>query len=90
LNFVPSAVAIKYNAEFVPPATKNQEAGGLYTTLCSARVPSFQVQIGGKSFRIDPTDQLLPAGLNNKQGEELCLSGTQDGDEVLGGEVYIL
>jgi hypothetical protein len=86
---VPSAVAAKFNAAFVPPATNSDEYGG-YVVVCSAKVPDFKVTIGGKTFIIDARDQLLPFGAKNGKGQELCYSGTQDGDSLAGGKLYIL
>jgi len=78
---LPSAIAKEYNAQFTPPANNSDKYGG-YVVVCSAKAPHFQVIIGGKSFDIDPRDQLVPIGVKNDQGEDLCMSGTQDGDRL--------
>jgi len=78
LNYFPSAIAKEYNAQFTPPANISDKYG-LYVVVCSAKIPDFQVIIGGKSFDIDPRDQLSPIGVKNDQGEDLCISSTQDG-----------
>jgi len=83
---LPSAIAKEYNAKFKPAATN--VTYGVYVVVCSAKAPDFQVIIGGKSFDIDPRDQLVPTGVKNNRGEELCYSGTQSGDP--GPGVYIL
>ena len=87
---MPSAVAAKYNAAFIPPATPSDEYGGYYVVPCSAKVPPFEVTIGGKKFSIDAKDQLLPLDIKNDQGQDLCLTGTQDGDPHGGGNIYTL
>lgn len=86
---MPHAVAAKYNAAFVPPATNSDRYGG-YVVVCGAKVPDFEVMIGGETFIIDARDQLLPLGVKNDRGQELCFSGTQDGDPLTGGRLYIL
>lgn len=37
------------------------------------------VTIGGEHFTIDGRDQLVPSGVNNADGDELCITGTQVG-----------
>jgi hypothetical protein len=89
-NYFPSAIAKEYNAKFEPAAI-NDDKYGAYVVVCSAKAPGFQVTIGGKSFDIDPRDQLAPLGVKNDQGEDLCFSGTQDvGPLQAGGPISVL
>ncbi|KAF7977109.1 hypothetical protein HWV62_4709 [Athelia sp. TMB] len=79
LNYVPTKLAKAYNAQF-KPAAKFVKDEDTYYVQCNATVPKFDVVIGGKTFTIDAKDQILPSGTNAK-GEELCISGTQDGGD---------
>lgn len=79
LNYVPTHLAKAYNAQF-KPAAKFVEDEGAYYVACNATVPKFVVVIGGKTFTVDAKDQIVPSGTNNK-GEEVCISGTQDGGD---------
>lgn len=75
LNSFPSDVAKAYNSRFIPPAYKDD---GLYFVACNATAPDFEVQIGGKKFKVDPKDQIVATGTTNTTtGEAVCLSGTQ-------------
>lgn len=76
LNYIPTDAAVAYNAAFVPPAVNSDYWGG-YVVVCKAKVPPFSVTIGGKAFNIDGRDQLLPLGVDDDNGNELCFSGTQ-------------
>lgn len=77
LNYVPTSVAKKYNAKFVPPAKFVKDEDTYYVD-CNATVPAFSVTIGGTEFAIDGKDQILPAGTDD-DGNVVCISGTQDG-----------
>jgi len=89
LNYVPTALAKAYNEKFVP-AAKFSKAEDTYYVACNATVPSFEVVIGGKTFTVDAKDQILPSGTNEK-GEEVCISGTQDGGDPSDPDtVYIM
>ncbi|KZP11137.1 acid protease [Athelia psychrophila] len=89
LNYVPTKLAKAYNAQFSPPA-KFVADEDTYYVACNATVPAFDVVIGGKTFTVDAKDQILPSGTNAK-GEELCISGTQDGGDPSDPEtIYIL
>lgn len=79
LNYLPTEVAKAYNSKFLPPATYDKDSS-TYFVDCHATVPEFQVRIGGKQFKIDGKDQILPAGTDS-DGNEVCLSGTQDGGD---------
>lgn len=89
MNLLPDYVAAEYNAAFNPPAINLAKYGG-YTVVCSAQVPYFEVVIGGETFAIDANDQLIPLAVRDEKGEDLCFSGTQNGDIVGGGKVYVL
>ncbi|KAF8322526.1 acid protease [Clavulina sp. PMI_390] len=88
LNYIPTDSAAAYNAAFKPPAKYSDDWGG-YVVECDAKVPAFDVVIGGKSFSIDAKDQLLPLGVY-EHGKELCYSGTQDGGPAEDGNIFIL
>ncbi|KAK7031647.1 aspartic peptidase domain-containing protein [Favolaschia claudopus] len=88
LNYLPSAVAEAYNAQFVPKATLNEELG-LHFVDCDAKVPPFSVKLGGKSFPIDARDQILLGGTGD-DGKPICISGTQSGGEDTPENVFIL
>ncbi|KZP11138.1 acid protease [Athelia psychrophila] len=89
LNYVPTNLAKAYNAQFSPPA-KFVEDEDMYYVACNATVPKFDVVIGGKTFTVDAKDQILPLGTNAK-GEEVCISGTQDGGDPSDPEtLYIM
>ncbi|KAJ6596130.1 acid protease [Mycena vulgaris] len=83
LNLVPSPVARAYNEGF------GTWHDGSYYVNCNARAPPFSVVLGGKTFTIDPRDQIIPVG-QDSNGNDLCISGTQDGGEDGQGRVFIL
>ncbi|KAJ7779188.1 aspartic peptidase domain-containing protein [Mycena metata] len=80
LNNVPPDVAAAFAAAFNPPAVLTNLTAGLelYVVDCNATAPEFLVHIGGKTFSIDPQDQIVPLGAD-AQGNEICVSGTQGG-----------
>ncbi|KAJ7779193.1 aspartic peptidase domain-containing protein [Mycena metata] len=80
LNNVPPDVAAAFAAAFNPPAVLTNITAGLelYIVDCNATAPEFLVYIGGKTFSIDPQDQIVPVG-PDAQGNEVCVSGTQGG-----------
>ncbi|KAJ7107936.1 aspartic peptidase domain-containing protein [Mycena epipterygia] len=86
LNFVPSAVAVAYNAQFSPPATL--DATGTYVVACNATAPAFAVVLGGTSFKIDPRDQIMVQ--KDANGTTFCISGTQDGGPDVPGNLFAL
>lgn len=89
LNYVPTALAKEYNSKFVPPA-KFVEDEDTYYVECDAKVPSFEVEIGGTKFSVDAKDQILPNGFDSS-GKVVCISGTQDGGDPSDPEtVYIM
>ena len=89
LNYLPSNVAQAYNSKFVPKATFNTTDHTYYVS-CNATVPAFTVEIAGTNFTVDGQDQIIPAG-TDINGNEVCISGTQDGGDPSNPEViYIL
>ncbi|KAJ7277450.1 acid protease [Mycena rebaudengoi] len=83
LNLVPSHVARAYNAGF------GTLRDGSYYVDCKAQAPPFTVVLGGKSFTIDGRDQIVPVGKDAK-GQDLCVSGTQDGGAEMDGSLFVL
>ncbi|KAK7045280.1 acid protease [Favolaschia claudopus] len=88
LNFVPDPVAAAYNAQFKPAAVLDPDFD-LFVVECNATVPDFAVVIGGKSFTIDPRDQILPAGTDDN-GTIICITGTQPGGPDVPEDIFIL
>jgi hypothetical protein len=86
-NWVPTAVAAAYNALFTPPATLDDDL--MYVVPCNATAPAFAVVVGGKSFVIDPRDQVVPIGKDGN-GAPLCYSGTQDNGPDDAGATFVL
>ena len=81
VNWVPTELAKAYNVQFEPAATYVEDQG-YYFVQCNATVPEFDVVIGGKTFTIDSKDQILRwLWSTDESGEELCISGTQDGGD---------
>jgi hypothetical protein len=77
-NLLPNDVAAVFAAQFDPPAnlTTNPLTGRPgYVVECNATAPEFQVTLGGKTFSIDPRDQIVPVTMDN--GTLVCASGTQ-------------
>ncbi|KAF5376833.1 hypothetical protein D9757_008895 [Collybiopsis confluens] len=75
LNYVPTNVANAFAAAFDPPAVFDDDFG-VYVVVCSAKVPEFTVNIAGKVFTVDRADNLLPLGIQDGDGNDLCASGT--------------
>jgi len=88
LHFVPTPVIEAYAKQFKPPAVLDEDFG-LYLVACNATVPPLSVQIGGKSFTIDPRDEILPAGTDD-EGNIICITGTQDGGPNVAQDIFIL
>lgn len=87
LNYLPTALADKVNAAFVPPAVFSDDDGA-YIVECDAEAPTFGVMINGTVFLHNKLDMILPAGTNSR-GKEICISGIDDGGDEE-GDVYIL
>ncbi|KAJ7894923.1 aspartic peptidase domain-containing protein [Mycena olivaceomarginata] len=85
-NWVPTTVAAAYNALFTPPATLDDDL--MYIVPCNATAPAFAVVVGGKSFVIDPRDQVVPIG-KDANGAPLCYSGTQDDGPDDAGATFV-
>jgi hypothetical protein len=88
LNYVPTDIAKAYNAKFSPPATYVEDEDTYYVD-CKAKVPAFSVKIGGQSFAVDGRDNVLPVG-TDEDGNEVCISGTQNGGSADDGNIFIL
>ncbi|KAJ7692919.1 aspartic peptidase domain-containing protein [Mycena rosella] len=90
LNWVPTAVAVAYNAQFSPPATLDSDLG-VYVVDCNATAPPFSVVLGGTSFAVDPRDQIVPqANHKDVDGNTICVSGTQDEGLDVPGNIFTL
>ncbi|KAJ7698060.1 aspartic peptidase domain-containing protein, partial [Mycena rosella] len=79
LNIVPTDVAAAYAAAFNPPGILTPIPGTNlegYAVDCNAEAPEFLVTIRGKTFNIDPRDQIVPLG-EDDDGNTICASGTQ-------------
>jgi hypothetical protein len=88
LNYIPNALAKAYNSKFVPPATYVADQD-TYFVDCNATVPAFAVEIGGTKFTIDAADNILPSGVDSN-GNEICISGTQNGGDPSDANIFIL
>ncbi|KAI0086737.1 acid protease [Irpex rosettiformis] len=98
LNLLPTPVANAYNAAFDPPGQLDP-GSGLFLVDCSLLtkatngnskgIPPFSVVIGGKVFQVDGRDNVLPAG-TDENGNEVCISGVQDGGPAEDGNIFIL
>lgn len=77
INLIPSDAMAAYAAAFVPPAYVDNDIGGYYVVPCTAKVPPFEVVIGGVIFPIAAADQVLPSGVTDASGTEICILGTQ-------------
>ncbi|KAJ7664537.1 acid protease [Mycena polygramma] len=84
-NYLPTPIAVAFNAQFSPPATLNASSG-LYVVDCNASAPAFAATIGGTSFTVDGKDQIVPQG----NGVNACWSGTQDGGPDVAGNIFTL
>ncbi|KAJ7648396.1 acid protease [Mycena polygramma] len=84
-NYLPTPIAVAFNALFNPPATLNATSG-LYVVDCNATTPAFTATIGGTSFTVDGRDQIVPQG----NGADICWSGTQDGGPDVAGNIFTL
>lgn len=85
LNLVPTEVAQAYNSGWGNVTWRS----GSYYVDCDAKAPPFAVVLGGKTFTIDPRDQVIWVGTDDN-GKDLCVSGTQDGGPESMGSVFIL
>ncbi|KAJ7619810.1 acid protease [Mycena polygramma] len=85
LNLVPTEVARAYNTGWGDVVWR----AGTYYVDCAAQAPPFAVVFGGKTFAIDPRDQVVWVG-KDTSGKDMCVSGMQDGGPVTMGSVFIL
>jgi hypothetical protein len=85
LNYLPTSVARRFNQAFVPPATYDRKQG-LYFVKFTAKAPPFAVVV---SFEVDARDNVVVAG-TDKDGKDICISGTQDGGTRTPDNIFIL
>jgi len=71
---LPTAHSNAVNKLFDPPAVWSDDLQG-YVTSCKAKVPEFGIVIGGKTFYINPLDNLVPIIGNSVN----CTTGIVDG-----------
>ena len=83
LIHAPTALAKQINAAFSPAAQYLSDYGA-YFVDCHAKPPTFEVNIAGTSFTVNPVDLIYQSQVEPKTG--LCLTGVQDG----GSGPYIL
>lgn len=88
LNYFPTAVADAINAEFEPPAVYSDDFGA-YIVDCKAKKPSMGIVINGVKLDTNPIDMILYAG-TDENGNDLCISGIDDGGSDPTKDVYIL
>jgi hypothetical protein len=88
LNYYPTPFADAVNAAFVPPAVYSEDDGA-YIVDCKAKAPSHGIKINGTTFIINPLDLILLAG-TDANGNDVCISGIDDGGDDLAEDVFIL
>ena len=88
LNYFPTPVADAVNAAFIPPAVYSDDEGA-YVVDCKAKAPSLGITISGKTFWTNALDMILLAG-TDEDGNDVCISGIDDGGDDLAGDVFIL
>lgn len=79
LLYIPGPDAGEVNSLFFPPAQYDPDYG-VYVVDCDALAPAFGVTISGETFVINPLDLIFPAG------DDLCLSGIQNGTALEGSD----
>lgn len=84
LIYLPTGIANAINALFNPPGVFDADLGA-YSVACNAAVPSLGIEIGGRTFYINPVDMILPAG------DGTCISGVDDGGQgpYILGDVFM-
>jgi aspergillopepsin I len=88
LNYFPTTIANAVNAAFDPPGNYSDDEGA-YIVSCTAKAPSLGIKIGGTVFYINALDMILDAG-TDEDGNEVCISGIDDGGSDAADDVYIL
>ncbi|KAL3435401.1 aspartic peptidase domain-containing protein [Aspergillus tetrazonus] len=93
MNYVPTEVADGFNQAFSSSAQWD-DTQGAYLVDCDADAPDFAVQLGGTTFKLNPTDLVLRSGVEFG-GEEICVSAVTRGleqqiNETDTTELYIL
>jgi len=88
LNYFPTAVADAIAAAYVPAAVYEADEGA-YIVDCDAVAPGLGITINGTTFWTNPIDMILLAGTDD-EGNDVCISGIDDGGDDLAEDVYIL
>jgi hypothetical protein len=88
LLYLPTPIADALAAAFDPPAVFSDDFGA-YVVACNATAPPFSVVIGGKSFAVTAADLILPIGAD-EDGNQICISGHDDGGPATDGNIFIL
>lgn len=88
LLYLPTPIANALAAAFDPPAEFSDDEGA-YIVACNATVPAFAVVIGGVSFNVTAADLILPIGAD-EDGNQICISGHDDGGPDEDGNIFIL
>jgi len=88
LNYFPTSVADAFNAAFDPPAVYSED-DGVYYVDCNAKKPALDILIAGTRFDTNPLDLILLAG-TDENGNDICISGVDDGGSDPTEDVYIL
>jgi hypothetical protein len=83
LIYTSTTLAKGINAAFSPAAQYLSDQG-VYFVDCNAKPPTFEVNIAGTSFTVNPADLIYQSQVDQNTG--LCLTGVQDG----GSGPYIL
>ncbi|EIN11159.1 acid protease [Punctularia strigosozonata HHB-11173 SS5] len=86
LSFIPTPIVQAVVEKFVPSATVQDD---VFFVDCNATAPAFAVTIAGIEFAVDPKDLILPGGIDD-DGNDICISGVQDGGPDNGGDIFIL
>jgi aspergillopepsin I len=88
LNYFPTQFANMVNSQFSPPAEFNADFGA-YVVDCNATTPELGIKINGTTFEINSLDLILLAG-QDENGNDICISGIDDGGADLTEDVFIL
>ncbi|KAF2744779.1 acid protease [Sporormia fimetaria CBS 119925] len=87
LMYLPSAVADRVAAAFVPPARFDSQMG-LYVVACGAQVPRVGVGVGGKVFWVDARDlvsnETVDGGRTDRGECVVAVQRMGGGDAILG------
>jgi hypothetical protein len=61
----------------------------MFVVDCKAKAPPFAVQIGGVQFSVDGADLIVADG-TDENGNEVCVSGVQNGGLDNGSDIFVL